>query len=71
MDFAKQIGAKPLLTLTTEFAFEKNGVRFPSFYRIVETYLFESGSPLVRSRTEVRQGAYKFFRVETETTIRQ
>ncbi|MGA2533852.1 MAG: hypothetical protein ABSG19_12560 [Candidatus Aminicenantales bacterium] len=71
LDLAKQIGAKPLLTLTTEFGFEQNGVRFPSLYRIEETYLFESGSALVRSRTEVRQGDYKFFRVETEATIRQ
>ena len=71
LDLAKQIGAKPLLTLSTEFAFEKNGVRFPSHYTIEETYLFESGPALVRSRTEVTQGDYKFFRVETETTIRQ
>jgi len=71
LDLAKQIGAKPLLTLTTEFAFEQNGIRFPSLYTIEETYVFESGSALVRSRTKVTQGDYKFFRVETETTIRQ
>jgi len=71
LDLAKQIGAKPLLTLTTEFAFEQNGIRFPSLYTIEETYLFESGSALVRSRTEVKHGDYKFFKVETETTIRQ
>ena len=71
LDLAKQIGAKPLLTLATEFAFEQNGIRFPSLYTIEETYLFETGSPLVRSRTKVTQRDYKFFRVETETTIRQ
>jgi hypothetical protein len=71
LDLAKQIGAKSLLTLTTDFAFEQNGVRFPSLYTIEETYVFESGSALVRSRTKVTQKDYKFFRVETETTIRQ
>ena len=71
LDLAKRIGAKPLLTLTTEFAFEQNGIRFPSLYTIEETYVFESGSALVRSRTKVTQGNYKFFKVETETTIRQ
>jgi hypothetical protein len=70
LDMAKQIGAKPHLILTTEFAYEKNGIRFPSHYAIDETYLFESGPPLIRSRTEVTQGDYKFFRVETQTTIR-
>lgn len=71
LDLAKQIGAKPLLTLTTDFAFEQNGLRFPSLYTIEETYLFESGPALVRSRTEVTQVNYKFFKVETETMIRQ
>ncbi|MGZ4886474.1 MAG: hypothetical protein ACXVJK_01980 [Candidatus Aminicenantales bacterium] len=47
------------------------GVLFPSHYTILETYLFESGPALVRSKTEVTQGDYKFFKVETETTIRQ
>jgi hypothetical protein len=70
VDLAKQIGAQPHLTLTTEFAFERNGIRFPSLYTIEETYLFTSGSPLVRSRTQVTQADYRFFKVETEVAIR-
>jgi len=70
LDLAKQIGAQPRLTLTTEFAFERNGVRFPSRYTIEETYLFATRPPLVRSMTEVTQADYKFFTVETEVTLR-
>jgi hypothetical protein len=67
---AKQIGAQPRLTLTTEFAFERNGVRFPSRYTIEEAYFFATSPPLIRSMTEVTQADYKFFKVETEVTIR-
>jgi hypothetical protein len=68
-DLAKQIEAKPRLTFVTEFAFEQNGIRFPSRYTIEEKYLFESGPPLVRSLTKVTQSDYRFFTVETGVTI--
>jgi len=68
---AKQIQAKPRLTMTTEFAFERNGIRFPSFHTIEEAYIFESGPPLIRSMTKVTQADYKFFKVETRTTLRE
>jgi hypothetical protein len=70
VDLAKQIGAQPHLTLTTEFAFERNGIRFPSLYTIEEAYLFPSGSPLIHSTTKVTETDYKFFKVETEVAIR-
>jgi hypothetical protein len=69
-DLAKQIGGQPHLTLTTEFAFEQKGIRFPSRYRIEESYLFPSGAPLVRSKTDVTLTDYKFFKVETSVAIR-
>ncbi len=69
-DLAKQIGAKPQLTFVTDFAFEHNGVRFPSRYRIEEKYLFDSGPPVVRSLMEITQTNYKFFTVETGVIIR-
>ena len=70
LDFAKQIGAQPRLTLTTEFSFEHNGVRFPGRYTIEEMYLFTSRAPLVRSMTEVTPADYKYFTVETGVTLR-
>ena len=70
LDLAKQIGGQPHLTLTTEFAFEHNGVRFPSRYTIEEMYLFSTRSPLIRSMTTVTQAGYKFFTVETGVTLR-
>ena len=70
LDLAKQIGAQPRLTLTTEYAFERNGVRFPSRYTIEEAYLSATNPPLIHSMTEVTQADYKFFKVETEATIR-
>jgi hypothetical protein len=71
LDLAKQIGAQPRLTLTTEFAFERNGVRFPSRYTIEEAYLSANNPPLIHSTTEVTQTDYKFFKVETEVVIKK
>jgi hypothetical protein len=70
LDLAKQIGAQPRLTLSTEYAFERNGVRFPSRYTIEEAYLSATNPPLIHSMTEVTQADYRFFKVETEATIR-
>lgn len=64
---AKEFRAKPRLTMTSEFGFEKNGIRFPSRHAIVEAYDREEAGLFVRSRTEVEYLAYKFFTVETST----
>jgi len=71
LDYAKQIGGQPRLTLTTEFSFEHNGVRFPSRYTIEEMYLFSTRGPLIRSMTTVTQADYKYFTVETGVTVRK
>lgn len=71
LDLAKQIGANAHLTLTTEFAFEHNGVRFPSHYKIEEMYLFSTRPPLVFSMTEVTSAGYKYFTVETGVAVRK
>jgi hypothetical protein len=71
LDLAKQIGGQPRLTLTTEFALEHNGVRFPSRYTIEEMYLFSTRGPLIRSMTTMTQADYKFFTVETGVTVRK
>ncbi|MBN1274125.1 MAG: TonB family protein [Candidatus Aminicenantes bacterium] len=64
---AQKLNAKPKITLITEFAFEKNGIRFPSLYAITETYISKSrGRRFTRSTTEVEYSAYQFFTVDTE-----
>ncbi len=35
---AKRLNAKPVISFATEYEFEKNGIRFPSRYKIVEDY---------------------------------
>ncbi len=62
---AKELKATPRLTMTSEFGFEKNGLRFPSRHTIVEAYDREKKDPVVRSKIEVEYVRYKFFTVET------
>ncbi len=62
---AKELKAKPRLTMTSEFGYEKNGIRFPSSHKIVEAYERGDKPPLVRSTTMVEYVGYKFFLVET------
>lgn len=65
---ARKLNAKPIVSFATEYEFEKNGIRFPSRYRIVEDYQRSLGflSRLRKSELEVRCRDYKFFTVETE-----
>jgi len=63
---AKKLNAKPLIKLFSEYAFEKNGIRFPSRYLITETYIHKRGTRFTRSKTTVTYKDYKFFTVETE-----
>jgi len=67
---ARELGMKPRLSFVSEYSVEKNGIRFPSRYEIVEAYSSKVRAPLVRSRTEVTYDAYKFFAVETGVVIR-
>jgi hypothetical protein len=64
---AKRLNLVPDLLMTSEYAFEKNGIRFPSRYTVKEIYRRgESGRRFQRSVTEVVYDQYKFFTVETE-----
>ena len=67
---AKEFKAEPRLTMTSEFGFEKNGIRFPSRHTIVEAYRREKEGLSVRSTTEVEYIDYKFFTVETAVDIK-
>jgi hypothetical protein len=52
--------------MTSEYAFEKNGIRFPSRYIVKGSYLGKLGRRFQRSETDVTYDRYKFFTVETE-----
>ncbi|MDH4196537.1 MAG: hypothetical protein OEW05_03930 [Candidatus Aminicenantes bacterium] len=59
--------AVPEVSFVSEYGLEKNGVRFPSRYRIAEAYRNRRGENIFpQSETVVVYEAYKFFTVETE-----
>lgn len=61
---AESYGAQPRIALTSEFATEKNGIRFPSRFAIEEAYILKNGKKFVRSVTTVAYSQFKFFTVE-------
>lgn len=65
-DMARSMQMKPGLVMTSEYAFEKNGIRFPSRYTIKEIYTRPVRRQFLRSQTEVAYDRYQFFTVETE-----
>jgi hypothetical protein len=67
---AESLKAGLRLTMTSEFGFEKNGIRFPSRHRIVEAYRRGEGKTTVKSTTVVEYVGYKFFLVETAVDFR-
>jgi len=63
---AEFLGLTPWLRITSEFAFEKNGIRFPSRCILKETYRRGTGGALYPiSEIEAVYDRYKFFTVET------
>jgi hypothetical protein len=68
---AKELGAKPHLTLLAEYGFEKNGIRFPSKYSLDEDYLSRGRRRFQQSKTVVLYDDYKFFTVETDHVIKK
>jgi hypothetical protein len=67
---ARKYKSEPQITMTTEFGFEKNGLRFPSRHDIEEAYINKKGKKFVRSRTTISYRDYKFFTVETQVQVR-
>jgi len=63
---ARRFKAEPVIKFYAEYAFEKNGIRFPSKYSVTETYIRRVGEKLTRSKTTVAYKDYKFFTVETK-----
>ena len=63
---ARRLDMTPDLLFTSEYAFEKNGVRFPSRYTAKESYRRAKGGRRVQvSEVVVIYDEYKFFTVET------
>ena len=67
---AESFKAEPEVRSVTEFGFEKNGIRFPSSDLTEEAYRDADGKLFVRARTQVTYKDYKFFVVETSSTIK-
>jgi hypothetical protein len=67
---AASFKAEPEVRSVTEFGFEKNGIRFPSSDLTEEAYRDADGKLFVRARTEVTYRDYKFFMVETSSTLK-
>jgi hypothetical protein len=68
--FAKSMRAKPRIRFTSEYAVEKNGLRFPSSYEVVEAYR-TSSQTVTASKTSVAYKDYKFFEVKVRTEVRR
>lgn len=62
---AKNFKARPEIIFNVEYGFEKNDIRFPSKYSVVETYYREGIKYFIRSRLFVTYKKYKFFTVES------
>jgi VWFA-related protein len=68
--FARDMRAKPKIKFTSEYAVEKNGLRFPSSYEVVEAYR-TSSQMVTASKTSVAYKDYKFFEVKVRTEVRR
>jgi hypothetical protein len=63
---AESYGADPQIISISEYAFEKNGIYFPSRDYTEEAYITKKGKKFVRSKTTIVYSDYKFFTVESE-----
>jgi len=63
---AKRLDMTPRIVLTSEYAIEKKGIRFPSRYTVKEIYTRRNGRRFQRSQTDVLYDQYKYFTVETD-----
>jgi hypothetical protein len=66
---ARSFKAEPRMTSTTEYGFEKNGLRFPSLDITEEAYLKAGKEPFIRARTVIRYKNYRFFTVESKAEV--
>jgi hypothetical protein len=64
-NIGRKLRMKPDILMTSEYAFEKSGICFPSRYNVKERYFGYRGR-FERSETNVIYDQYRFFTVETE-----
>ena len=65
---ARKLYAEPRITMIGEYLFEKNGVRFPSQYLLIEEYISKTRKLIYKkSELGIIYKDYKFFTVEVET----
>lgn len=65
---ARKLHAEPRITIVGEYMFEKNGVRFPSQYLLIEEYKSKTRKIIYKkSELGILYKDYKFFTVEVET----
>lgn len=62
----RRYGRHPRLSVLTEFAVEKNGIRFPSRISFEEAYVNDQGRAMVRSTTTITYRDFRFFTVQVE-----
>jgi hypothetical protein len=65
-EWARAQDAEPLITAFSEYAVEKNGLRFPSRNYAENALVKKGGQKYVDTQISVRYKNYKFFTVETE-----
>jgi len=58
-----------IIIFSSEYSFEKNGIRFPSKYTVKENYIHPIWLTITKSVTNVTYSGYKFFTVETEVSF--
>ncbi len=64
--FARRANLRPEIAFSSEYAVEKNGIRFPSRYFVKEDYIDQTRMQRInKSETLVTYENYKYFTVET------
>jgi len=63
---AEEFEVKPRIMFVSEFALEKNGIRFPSKYLIKEAYIGPDQKRFIRSETQIRYNNHNFITVEAK-----
>ena len=62
---ARRFESTPKVEIYAEYGYEKNGIRFPNKYSIIETYFRDGIKNFIRSRIVTTYKNYKFFTVES------
>lgn len=63
------LALEPRLIFTSEFSFQKNGVRYPSRLSVREAYFDGNAEKIIRLEIESRFSNYQFFGVSSDVTV--